>query len=416
MSYRSLAKTFYSDTSTDRFTHNELLAEERRNAESTFRTGFDTPTGELFLAVPRELSLLHEHVLRHERRISTSMRLLPPVARTALVTGLVVDEVVSTNELEGVHSTRRQISDILATIDGVPGHGEDRRFREFAKLYLGISDEGRLFPSTPEDIRLIYDLVMRGENLGDDAPDGTLFRRGRVDIIGYGNKVLHEGLFPEALIIDGIKKMLSIVNSVDIPETYSAIIGHYLFEYIHPFYDGNGRTGRYLLALYLSRPLSLVTSLSLSRIIAENRDSYYRSFNEVEKKLNHGELTLFVMNILESVSIAQDQLDADLTNKRVQLDTASERLGSLVSTLGISDKEAEIIFQLAQLDLFGAYPEASVKEISEHLKLSTQQTRRYLTRLEDKGVIKSVRKRPLLYVLSDTTRDNFELPDHEETD
>ena len=158
--------------------------------------------------------------------------------------------------------------------------------------------------------------------------------------------------------------MLDIVNSVEIPETYSAIIGHYIFEYIHPFYDDNGRAGRYLLALYLSRPLSLVTSLSMSRGIAENRDSYYRSFRDVENKLNHGELTLFVMNILENVSMAQDEFDVELTHRRKQLDMAEMKIDALVDSTGISDKETQIIYQLVQLDLFGTYPEASVKEIS----------------------------------------------------
>ena len=409
MSYQSLAKLFYRDHSSDRFSRNESLARERLMAESTFRTGFGTPNGELFLAVPRELSLLNEQILRHERRISTSLRLLPPVAHAALIKDLVVDEVVSTNELEGVHSTRRQINDILATADESSCPDDARRFCEFAKLYLGISDENRIFPSTPEQIREIYGLVMRGEDLGKDAPDGALFRKGGVDVIGSGGRVLHVGLYPESAILDGLRKMLDIVNSDEIPETYSAIVGHYIFEYIHPFYDGNGRTGRYLLALYLSRPLSLVTSLSMSRSIAESRDSYYRSFRDVENKMNHGELTLFVMNILENVSMAQDQLDAGLTQKRMQLDMAQMKIATLVDSAGISDNEVQIIYQLVQLDLFGSYPEASVKEISQHISLSTQQTRRYLKKLEGDGFVTKISKRPLLYILTDNARTYLEL-------
>ena len=109
MPYMSLRERFYMDTSSDRFAENERLANERRSAESTFRTGIDSPNGELFLAVPRELSLINERVLRYERRISQLTRELPPVAYGAMVRSLVVSEVVSTNEMEGVHSTRRQI-------------------------------------------------------------------------------------------------------------------------------------------------------------------------------------------------------------------------------------------------------------------------------------------------------------------
>ena len=69
----------------------------------------------------------------------------------------------------------------------------------------------------------------------------------------------------------------------DIPELYAAALCHFLFGYIHPFFDGNGRTGRYLLALQLSRPLSQPTVLSLSRVIAENKATYYRAFDAVER-------------------------------------------------------------------------------------------------------------------------------------
>lgn len=100
MGYQSLEKIFHKDPTPERFSENKRLAEKRREAESTFRTGIVTETGELFLAVPRELSLLNEKILRVERLVSQKMRQLPPIALGALIRGLVIDEVVSTNELE----------------------------------------------------------------------------------------------------------------------------------------------------------------------------------------------------------------------------------------------------------------------------------------------------------------------------
>ena len=38
-----------------------------------------------------------------------------------------------------------------------------------------------------------------------------------------------------------LDKMIDLVSSEDMPEVYSALLSHYLFEYIHPFYDGNGK-------------------------------------------------------------------------------------------------------------------------------------------------------------------------------
>lgn len=92
-------------------------------------------------------------------------------------------------------------------------------------------------------------------------------------------------------------------------------MSHFLFEYVHPFYDGNGRTGRYLLALYLNHDLTMPTVLSLSRTIAENKNAYYKAFMEAEDKLNCGELTLFVNTILGFIQQAQDELIDELSIK-----------------------------------------------------------------------------------------------------
>ena len=96
MPYASLEKLFHKDASPDRFTQNTQMAQLRLAAESTFRTGIVLPQGELFLATPRELSVLNEHVLQLERRVSQALNALPHIAQGALIRSLVIDEVVCT--------------------------------------------------------------------------------------------------------------------------------------------------------------------------------------------------------------------------------------------------------------------------------------------------------------------------------
>ena len=183
-----------------------------------------------------------------------------------------------------------------------------------------------------------------------------------------------------------------------------AIIGHYVFEFIHPFYDGNGRTGCYLLALYLSRPLSVLTALSLSRVIAERRGAYYKSFEEVEHKLNHGELTGFVIIMLENVWQAQSELAVELETRRDELHKAESKLQDLKSHLGLSEKQGEVLHLLIQLSLFGAFPDTTLSEIAEFSKVKSQQARKYTKPLLKAELVEMTRSREAHFQLSDSGR------------
>ena len=105
--YPTLEKLFYSDSSSERVEHVKAEAERRLNNPASFRTGIELSSGELFLATPRELSLLNEKMLRAERKVSQLWRDLPGIARWAYLRSLIMDEIMFTNEMEGVHSSRR---------------------------------------------------------------------------------------------------------------------------------------------------------------------------------------------------------------------------------------------------------------------------------------------------------------------
>ncbi|MDK7859545.1 Fic family protein, partial [Klebsiella pneumoniae] len=79
--------------------------------------------------------------------------------------------------------------------------------------------------------------------------------------------VVHDGDATEAEIQDHLTQMLSLMNSNKVPTLIKACMCYYAFESVHPFYDGNGRTGRFLLALQLHEQLSMPTILSLSSVI-----------------------------------------------------------------------------------------------------------------------------------------------------
>ena len=391
MDYKELAKVFYMDSSSNREAN--LAAEEarRRDSVGTFRLGYETQAGELFLAVPKELSALTEQVLRTERKVTALLNGMNLLAANAVLRGLVFDEVVFTNAIEGIHSTRRQIKDAL---ESVSNDASRRRFKELALLYMDIASGKAEEPTTPEGVRAIYDRVMDGELDDAHIPDGRLFRKDGVDVIAGGVNVIHRGLEPEEKIVEAVKSMLALIEDEGLPSLYAALASHYLFEYAHPFYDGNGRTGRYLCSLMLDRSLSKPTVLSLSRVILEHRDQYYKAFRSVENPMNKGELTFFVMEMMSLVRKAQLDVIDRLDCARRRQGELRELMDDVIERADLKKKQEQgIVFMLMQYETFGMFGDASVEEVADYLKVGTQAARKHLRVLEDKCVAVKVNQR-----------------------
>ena len=398
MEYKELATLYHMDSSPDRESHLKQVLLNRKNDDSTFNIDISLPSGNLFLAVPRELSILNQKVLRRERAISNLMKSLPGIAGNEVMRSLVMDEVVMSNIIENIHSTRAQIEEALSSRGS--GDLKSKRFREFAKLYMDLVLGDYVMPKSSEDIRAIYDRIMDGEDL-KYPPDGDVFRKDAITVVDGMNEI-HHGINPESAIVKAMDSMIKLVNSSEIPELYSALISHFIFEYVHPFYDGNGRTGRYLLAMFLEEPLSKPTALSLSRVMAENRSLYYHAFQTVENPLNHGEVTFFVMAMHELILKAQDELLDRLENNIKTLNKIRDIISNLSKSADFQSKELDIIFALLQQKSFGVNPSKSLSDLAGYIHLGTQQTRKYLSALEKEEIIEKTRGRdPLTFALTD---------------
>jgi len=410
--YVSLKKFYHKDKTNNRDIAVQLEAKKRLEAESTFRTGIKIEHGELFLAVPTQLFSLSEKLLRVERKVSQLWRELPGIARWAYLRGLIMNEVISTNAIEGIHSTRKQIQEALESVEAKQPNNDEKRFKEFANLYLELTNNSHVSTKTPNDIRVIYDAVVMGELKEEDGPDGEPFRKESVDVVSGQQQVMHKGVMPESKIIEMLEQMIQLVNSDTIPQTFSAIISHFLFEYIHPFYDGNGRTGRFLLALYLSEPLSLATTLSLSRVICENKNRYYKMFTDAEDPLNYGEMTFFVIQLLEFIREAQESVMENLERKAALLSKIEDLLEIFEEEpYCLSNKQVAVLYQAAQQYLLGDFPVISLENITMHTKVGAQTARKYAAALEERGLLEAVSLKPLRFVLTPLALKKLEIPE-----
>lgn len=106
----------------------------------------------------------------------------------------------------------------------------------------------------------------------------------------------------EQIIRDLLQNFDTYYNDIDQDPDYlvKMAILHYQFEAIHPFFDGNGRTGRILMVLYLTLHDVLISpTLFISKYINQNRSTYYRLLKEVTFENNWKEWILFILDAAE---------------------------------------------------------------------------------------------------------------------
>ena len=156
MEYKSIRQTLAMSSSTAK--PKDAAEEEyqkRLNGYSTYRSGIEFEGHEMFAVAFRELLNVMDSVRGMEVQVESLWAALPPIARRAYLMELIGAEMQSTNSIEAVHTTRKEISDAL---DAAVADGPHKRLSELAKLFLGLSGENSAtleLPKTLHDIRNI---------------------------------------------------------------------------------------------------------------------------------------------------------------------------------------------------------------------------------------------------------------------
>ena len=362
----------------------------------------------LFYLNLMEHSLLQEIIIKNSNQINLISNKLPQIAIKDIIIKILSNELYKTNKIEGIETVKSEIYSSLK---------EDRKISKksnklngIIKKYKDIMEKN--FKDTQHidslsSFRKIYDEMFEDfEKSGNYKLYGKYFRKDTVKVInGLGNTI-HIGVNGEAAIEKNIEDLIYFMNRKDIPFLVKASISHFFFEYIHPFYDGNGRFGRYLLSLYLARKLDILTAFSVSYWISKNLDDYYKSFVEVEDVNNYGEITFFVENILKTIKSGQEMIIELLSDSIMKFNHSMEILKEITKKL--SEKENIMLQIYLQNYLFNDFEEITNAELSYIIGDLTQQTiNKYTQELEKKGYLIKIKQRPLTYTLSDEITDKL---------
>lgn len=426
------------------------IAEEeyrlRIDNPATYRSGIIFDAHEIFAMCVTDLVTYMNDIANTEKAVEKAWNELPRFAQREYLMQLIAKEVQNTSIIEGVHSTRKELSKAL---DAASEQNKHTRFSEFTKLFLELADSkeksvaasvtdsvadlnvksvekssvksvadsnesSTSIPQTLQDIRKIYDSIMHDELESGDTPDGEIFRSGKVSIRDGANNVVHDGDATEAEIQDHLAQMLSLMNSNEVPTLIKACMCHYVFESVHPFYDGNGRTGRFLLALQLHEQLSMPTILSLSSIIYAEKSGYYAAFSKSQELFNCNDLTMFCCTMLQYIKKAQNEVLSNIILQLKQIIYCMNKLFKFSKKTAISKVQYEVMTILLQNKLFSYNPTPMTrKQLSEYVgnaideKIGERKIVSALNGLIELGMVDSIGERPIRYELSKKANEMF---------
>lgn len=148
---------------------------------------------------------------------------------------------------------------------------------------------------------------------------------------------------------------------------------HYQFEAIHPFLDGNGRTGRILMILYLVMVSRLdLPILFLSKYILENRDKYYKLLNSVTREERWKEWVIYILNGVDE--------QAQTTKKEIlKIKRLMEEYKNMEMGITMTPKLIDYLF---------SNPFYSQNKLTERMGIHRNTASKYFQKLEKAGIVK----------------------------
>ena len=306
---------------------------------------------------------------------------LPPLAINKTYIENLIEEVMLTNDIEGVNSSKKEITEALESIKNKAGK---KKFQGMVNKYNKLLSNDHPTLSSAKDIRAIYDELVLDEIDKENIPDGEIFRKGQVEVASSTQKVKHLGVYPESKLIDFMEKSLSIF-SMGIGRLIELSIFHYLFGYAHPFYDGNGRTSRFISSSLLEKVLGRSVAMNLSYAIKNTKSNYEKVFDVCNDEKNRGDLTPFVIYFLDVIRQAAQRAYDSLEEANTKFIYYTERLDKR-GKFGEESLEYKILYLLLQAALFGD-SFVSISEITKYTESSSYLAKKAIERISKFYVI-----------------------------
>lgn len=319
------------------------------------------------------LKILHWIDQNASGNIISESPITNPHTRDTYLISSLIDEAISSSQLEGASTTRHVAKEMLR--QGRPPATVDEQMIYNNYLAMQFIRDNKDDDLTPAMVMEIHRIVTEG-TLGNPEASGQFRTKDdKVHVVdATGSNILHTP--PSAEELDGrLNAICSFANEEEhkyfLHPVIKAVLLHFMLAYDHPFVDGNGRTARALFYWSMARQSYWIMEyLSISTIIKKAPVKYGKAYLHTETDGN--DTTYFILHQLDVIVEAINELKIYLAKKTREISETEKLLGKTGRLQGELNYR-----QLHLLRHALKHPNASYK-IQQHQKFhaTTYQTAR----------------------------------------
>lgn len=264
--------------------------------------------------LPPEDNFRTVRILEQLARTNRALAELKGYARTIpnqhiLINAITINEAKDSSEIENIVTTHDEIYKAM-TQSNYKNESAKEVVDYRSAIWRGYNlvKEKEIITT---NILVEIQAIIEHNNAGIRKIPGTVLKNSKT------GEVVYTPPETEKEVREYLKNLEEYINTDDMidPLIKLAII-HYQFESIHPFYDGNGRTGRILNILYLVlKDLLDSPILYLSRYINDNKQTYYKLFKEVRETNNFEEWIIYILIGIEETAEETMKLIKDIQSE-----------------------------------------------------------------------------------------------------
>lgn len=322
---------------------------------------FPPPTDFETVAVLKKLASAH----RHLAEFKGICRSIPN--QGILINTLVLQEAKDSSEIENIITTHDELfrAELSATASN-PAAKEVQNYA--AALQCGFKLVQQQQMLTNNHILQIQETLEKNR-AGFRKQAGIMLKNDRTGEVVYTPPQHHDEILQ---LMSGLEQFINSHPDTD-PLIRMALI-HHQFESIHPFYDGNGRTGRIINVLYLVLSGLLdIPVLYLSRYLVRNKNEYYRLLQNVRDTGEWESWILYMLNAVEHT--AKDGIDT------VQL------IGAAMMDYKHRIRSTFSFYSQDLINHLFAHPYTKIEFLMNTLKISRPSAAKYLDELTQSGFL-----------------------------